>query len=285
MSGSKPMREITGLEELREYLAAKGMNHRNYLHYTNFSGLIGMIGSGYFHLSKGDRMNDRQELKKGSPEVWENTFIGSFAYGQNENMAMWGLYGLPWEDAVCISIPRKQMLEWVRGMTRIYALEEDGLYAAIDAQSKTVLTDVAYAGEPEDAEFTIRRYDETIRVTADKRELRDVNTSPVLTGYVKNDAWHYENEVRLRISFENCGKLDRIAVALPPGTVDSMTVVFGPWSQKDAVDRLENRIKEIIGNENGLSRRESIFAGLVQYQTACRYCTGKKFTRAADTAV
>ena len=282
---SKPMKDITTLVELREYLIAKGTNHRNYLHYTNFAGLIGMIGSGYFHLSKGDRMNDRQELKKGCMEVWQNTFIGSFAYGQNENMAMWGLYGLPWEDAVCMAIPRKQMLEWLQSATQIYRIENGGTYARIDTQSETVLTDVAYAGEPQDQEFTVKRYDETIRVTAEKQALLGINDSALMTGYVKNDAWHYENEVRLRINFQNRQGLGRIALRLPSGTVAAMTVIFGPWARKDTIQRLDAKIKQMLLNDNGLPNRESSYSGMVHYNTACRYCKGKAFTRAYDPLV
>ena len=97
MHGEKAnsIKDVQAPVGLQRYLRAKGSNHRNYLHYTNYAGLIGIIRSGYFHISSGDRMNDRQELQKGSREMWKNIYIGSFAYGQNENMAMWGLYGLP----------------------------------------------------------------------------------------------------------------------------------------------------------------------------------------------
>lgn len=284
MSENKPkqMKDIANPEELREYLITKGKNHRQYMHYTNFAGLIGMIASGYFHLSKGDRMNDRQEVQKGCPEVWENTFIGSFAYGQNENMAMWGLYSLPWEDGVCISIPRKQMLEWLQSMTQIYRIENDGTYTAIDAQSEAVLTDVAYVGEP--AGMMVKRYNEIVRVTEENHALKNINSSAILTGFIKNDAWHYENEARLRIQFENRQQLGRIAVKFAPGTIEGMTVVFGPWSKKDAIQRLDAKIKEML-RPNGLLGRESSYTGMVHYNTACRYCKGKVFTRAADPVV
>ncbi|NLT16266.1 MAG: hypothetical protein GXY11_01420 [Clostridiales bacterium] len=284
MGSEKPgtIKDVKTPEELRAYLRAKGSNHRNYLHYTNFAGLIGMVRSGYFHLSSGDRMNDRQELLKGSREVWKNTFIGSFAYGQNENMAMWGLYGLPWEDAVCIIVPGRQMNEWVDSIEEVYLIGDGATYEPAGKPSEAVLTDVAYVGEPQDGEFTVRRYDETLRVTEGTPSLRGINESARMTGYIKNDAWHYENEVRLRVHFKHRRGLGAVAVRFPEGLVEKMTVVFGPWAKENAVRRLEARIKEILKSENGLPGRESGYTGLVSYNTACRYCVGGAFRRAVD---
>ena len=284
MREEKPdtMKDVQEPEELRRYLMAKGSNHRNHLHYTNFAGLIGIIRSGFFHLSSGDRMNDRQELQKGSRDMWKNIFIGSFAYGQNENMAMWGLYGLPWEDAVCLSIPGKQMLEWAGGIEEVCRIGDGGTYEPVGPPREAALTDVAYIGEPQDGAFTIKRYDETLRVTAKMPAFNGINEAAPMTGVIKNDAWHYENEVRLRVHFENRQALGAVAVKVPESLIESMTVVFGPWAKADAVQRLEARIREILQNENGLPRRESGYTGLVSYNTACRYCAGGAFSRVFD---
>lgn len=64
-------------------------------------------------LTRGNSLNinDQHEaLMKGSWSTWNRTYIGSFAYGQSENMAMWGLYGQPETDAIRIAIPRAEML-------------------------------------------------------------------------------------------------------------------------------------------------------------------------------
>ncbi len=62
-------------------------------------------------------INDQHEaLMKGSWNIWNRTYIGSFSYGSSENMAMWGLYGLPWEDAVRLEIPRVFMLNWIKSI-------------------------------------------------------------------------------------------------------------------------------------------------------------------------
>ena len=58
--------DVTSVNELTAFLEKKGLGHQNYRHYTNFDGALGMLQSGYMHLSRGDQMNDHQEVTKGN---------------------------------------------------------------------------------------------------------------------------------------------------------------------------------------------------------------------------
>ncbi len=90
-------------------------------------GLSGWSASGYFHLSSGDRMNDRQELLKGSQEVWKNTLSGASPTGRTRTWRCGGCTGCPGEDAVCI-VPGRQMNEWVDGIEEVYLIGDGATY-------------------------------------------------------------------------------------------------------------------------------------------------------------
>ncbi len=155
-ASQKEFKGIETAEEMQSFLKEKGKNHNYYYHYTAAGSLIKIIQSGYFFLTKGNyiKMNDQQEcMAKGSLDVWDRTYIGCFSYGESENMAMWGLYSIPWEDAVRISIPQKEMREWIcNRRTCVYAVTDDG--AIVDSNignkhPKIELTDIVYIGRTE----------------------------------------------------------------------------------------------------------------------------------------
>jgi hypothetical protein len=276
--GTEFLRDVGTPEELRAYLTARGGSHTKYMHYTNFDGLIGMVRDGFFRLSKGDRMNDRQEPRMGDRAAWTHTFIGSFAFGQSENMALWGLYGLPWEDAVCISIPKKYMNRWLDGIIEVYNTGADGIYSLLDAQAEVLLNDVAYLSEEPGKPPELRNsHQHGYKKLDEASGLGDVKRDPRLTGFIKHDAWRYEKEVRLHVRCPAAGGLDRLAVKLPDDVIDGMTVVFGPWAKADAMERLKARIKELRGKPP--ESAQSGYAGLVDYKTACGYCVQREYKR------
>ena len=276
MSNARAVAEIRTAEHLRAYLNARGERHVRYLHYTNLDGLIGMLASGFFHLSKGDRMNDRQEPQMGDSGLWTDTFIGSFAFGQNENMALWGLYGLPWEEAVCIRIPQGSMLRWIRGVDRCYKVEETKKYVPLEGTLGLGLNDVAYVTEQ--AERPIRIYHSLKRATWPiEKEPSEWQAATELTGFLKRDAWRYENEVRIRAVCASAKALDRIAIPIPREIIARATVIFGPWARGENIAKMEERIAETFKKK--LRSVKSSYAGLVDYRSLCGYCVHGMFVR------
>lgn len=88
-------------------------------------------------------MNDKQELTKGDMRIWSNIYLASFSYGEEENMAMQGLYGIPTEDAVRITIPGKVMREWIRNVNRVYrvdSMSNEAKYALLSEYKNVTLT-------------------------------------------------------------------------------------------------------------------------------------------------
>lgn len=89
------LKNIISIDDFVRFLESKGGNNRNYYNKTNKNGLKGMLKSRKLNISRGDQMNARQELTKGDIWTWEKVYLASFNFNEEENMAMWGLYGIP----------------------------------------------------------------------------------------------------------------------------------------------------------------------------------------------
>ena len=114
------------IDDLLKFLVYSGRNHRTYYHYTTWNSFEKIYNQASFLMTRGNslQINDQHESKmKGSWNEWNKTYIGSFSFGDSENMAMWGLYGTPWENAVRIALPQKAMLNWVNQADSAYIWE------------------------------------------------------------------------------------------------------------------------------------------------------------------
>ena len=106
---------------------------------------------------------------KGAWEVWNRTYIGSFSFGDAENMAMWGLYGLPWEDAVRIAIPKREMLKWIENIRDVY-LWENGTRRECVSDFKISLTDIVYVnGHKNDMDLRLTHADKNTTIAKPPR--------------------------------------------------------------------------------------------------------------------
>lgn len=106
--------QLTSVDEVCAFLKERGSRHQNYHHYTSLPTLKLILNGNTWKLSNPITMNDLQERQeKGAEEVWRQTVFASFCFGDSENMAMWGLYCFPRQDAVRISLPRKLMMQWL----------------------------------------------------------------------------------------------------------------------------------------------------------------------------
>lgn len=270
----KKLSDVKDISSMISFLKERGENHTNYYHYTTWDSLTKIIQNKTFLLTRGNSLNinDQQEAHmKGSWREWNKIYIGSFAFGASENMAMWGLYGLPWQDAVRISISKEQMNSWINGITRV-GLFENG--QTIDYQSgfDVVLTDIVYAGGKRGTNnLRLTHYGKHITVS-DTYPLYEIDTNPIMTGFIKNYAWHYENEVRLRIHLTNDTGYEKISVNIPDDIINSITVMTGPYF-KWKNDKLYNNLV----NENRIV--ESGFKNLVHYKELCDMCQYNSFVK------
>lgn len=276
--------KIKTVSDMLGFLETKGCNHNEYHHYTDLESVIKMIDSGYFHLTRGDStaMNDQHEWQeKGSHETWKRTYIGCFAFGESENMAMWGLYSLPWEDAVRISIPRKAMTNWINNTHNIYSVSfHNGTCERnlLPAQAVVKLSDIVYINGKRYSDSSKLFWNDKSLALSDTPELIGIDQRADMTGFIKNDAWRYENEVRVHIQLENKVSTDKIAIKLSGDIIPSMTITAGPYFSGDLLQRIKEKIPQIVHEKQ---TNQSGFKHLVNYKTLCGMCMHNEFQRKA----
>ncbi len=278
----KNFKSIETIDDMLSFLGVKGNNHNYYHHYTNIDSLIKMIHSKFFLLTRGNsvNINDQHEYRaKGSAELWDKTYLGSFAYGDSENMAMWGLYGLPWEEAVRISIPKKAMKKWIEGVSDVFSAEiiNGNLrteHLRISFQAK--LSDIVYIDEKQNSASSKLYWNSEMLALNNRVLLKGIDLEPQMTGFIKNDAWKYENEVRVHIQLRRKTGKERLAIRLTDEVISSMTITAGPYFKGDLANRIEERIPFALHNSQFY---ESGFKNLVKYRSLCTMCQHEKFMR------
>lgn len=268
------IRTVRSVEEMIRFLIAKGGNHLNYYHYTTWDSVEKIVNNDTFLLTRGNAtsINDQHEaIMKGSWQEWNKTYIGSFSYGESEIMAMWGLYGIPWEDAIRICIPRKQMIWWLSSINSVGIWQGNKVIAHTELFEKA-LTDVVYvSGQSENKNMRLTRAGESIS-TASIPGLHGIDQDPRMTGFIKNYSWQYENEVRLRIHLHQSDGSEKICIKIPDEVVRSMSFTTGPsFIRKDST----------LYNELSQSGRliESGFRNMVKYRSICSLCEHDSFVK------
>lgn len=264
------------------FLEVKGNNHKYYHHYTNIDSLIKMIHSKYFLLTRGNsvNINDQHEYRaKGSAELWNKTYLASFAYGDSENMAMWGLYGLPWEEAIRISIPQKAMKKWIAGISDVFSarfingnLQTEQLRVPFRAR----LSDIVYIDGKQDSESSKLYWNGESVSLKDRPLLKGIDLEPQMTGFIKNDAWKYENEVRVHIQLQKETDEERIAIKLTDEVVSSMIITAGPYFKGNLEEKIAEKVPFVLNN---FQFEESGFKNLVKYRSLCTMCQHETFVR------
>lgn len=256
--------------DLVSFLKKKGGNHNYYYHYTNLDSFQKIASSGYWHISKGLKMNDQQEIQKGDYNRWEKLFMASFVYGQEENMAMWGLYSLPWPSAVRIMISKEAMRRWISETDRIYIVNNsfgNVQYTEVpDVKFEINMTDVAYIGGRRLNCNNRIQWKSDFFYTGKKPLMKDVSDRTEITGYLKNEAWQYENETRIRIELNKRVNADLIAIKVPDYIIENIKIMKGPWFDSE----IENT--SINTQKNNVDFEKSSFTGLVSYRKNCDFC-------------
>ena len=266
-------KDVSCISELIDFIKKKGGNHNYYYHYTSWDSFKKIYEGKSFLLTRGNSptINDQHEpTTKGAFLEWNKTYIGSFSYSSIENMAMWGLYGLPWEDAVRICIPRKGMKKWIDSIATVTTWE-NGSNGEVDCD-RVFLTDIVYVtGISNSTNVELTHINSSIK-TANLPGLQSVEHDPGMTGCIKNSAWQYENEVRLIIKLFEEVNCEKILVEIPDETIASIRVTTGPSFDRTD-DDLYQKLKELGKIE------DSKFHGLVKYKKLCSMCEQGEFKR------
>lgn len=250
--------KIKTVENLIRYLDDTNarLNNRKYLyHYTTIKCIINIFYSGKWFLSNAKEMNDQLEYKNGDKNIWKNIFFTSFMTDVKENIGMWSMYAQPWEDGVLIQLPKEVVKKWIKGISKVYEVSYEtnkvtNKIIPIDRMNKVYLSSVAYSN------CDSTEFEEVLKwSTVSNRNIKKATHIPELTGYVKDMAWDYEREIRIKAYLDNEHCLHKVAVDIPEFVYDAMTLIAGPLFQGD----LKRRLSEEISSRVNLSH--SLFSG------------------------
>lgn len=275
---NKPNREkdfskISSVDDMIEYLddSAERLKNRKYLyHYTKIQRVIDIFDSKKWHLSNASCTNDQLEFANGDPMRWKNMFFASFMTDVKESIGMWSMYAQPWEDGVLLTIPKTIFRNWIKSTNRIIEVscadfKPTGRYVKVDDKNKLFLSSVAYSNcdNPE--------ADEKLAwSTAVNTKIKNASHIPELTGYIKNSAWDYEREIRIKAVLSEGHGFQRAAIDIPETVLNSITIFAGPLFEGKLEDRLKHEV---------LDRAEmsvSMFRNRLLLGNHCTDCTHRK---------
>lgn len=265
--------DIGNAESLISYLESgdRRSNIHSLHHYTSIDVAVKIIREQFWHLGKAQYMNDTLEYDSGDSFQWEQLFFSSFMGEDKESIAMWSMYGQPWEKGVKISIPKSSVTQWLKDVSVVYEIslndfKPSGRTQSIDKNTLKVVA-VAYSNchDTEDEEEQVLRWS-----TVENREL---NINPknfdVLTGYIKNKAWAYEKEFRIMLRQEEGHSLNRAAIEVPDYLIDALKITPSPLFEGDFTKILYETIQREVHITN------SLFLNKLNIRSVCSKCEYK----------
>jgi hypothetical protein len=219
-------------------------------------------------LSEG--LNDWNENVKGDANRRRNMFLGCFNYGQ-ENMAMWGLYGIPWDEAIRIYIPNGVMHKWIG---HINAQIKDG--ANVELQ-EIYLSDIAYISGKWMATENKFYHGTSGSITLYAENDIPLSSFKSFTGIIKNKAWAYENEVRIIGISKGKTLQNSIDIEMPDFVLSKMKITLGPNFKKASPEE----IKEIVLSKYDINIKiqKSEFEDQVHFRSLCMDCVHEEYEK------
>ncbi len=293
----KPKKYSDGIK-LAGYLEKEAKKHEHFHHYTNLKTLELIIKNKTLKFTRGNSksLNDWHEPQvKGVKEYWDKTYIACFSFDDNEvesaknydseNIAMWELYGVPSNDAVKISLSDKKMNNFIEVSNEKVGKKQDLIYLDGEKQEplssneidKLVLADVFYVkGTDNDKRVSIEQnhYGVPVHFNFNNSDnLHDFLQNWFFTGYVKNNAWCNEKEVRIILTLKYKIDKEELFMEIPDDIISSFQVTLGPNFSKSELDKPgDDIILETIKrnlNKFGIDKnkvRRSLFTGQVHFK-------------------
>ena len=196
---SNKARKIS-LEGFLKMLRKAGRGHKNgLLHYTTMPSFKSMIDSRKVYFSLLNSSNDKGECND------NRHYMMCFTYGIEENVGLWGIYGIPWKESIWLKFPNRDIMDWLESAKnkelQYYGVRNRGNPVLLkDANPKILISDVGYYDGEHGNIFTHDRTN--YRVPCNGRTGCNPCQDPRLAPYVKQWAWSYEHEVRIVLEFD-----------------------------------------------------------------------------------
>ncbi len=265
--------EIKSVDTLIEYLSntadrikntSKGSKRYVY-HYTNFDKAKLILNGGYWRLGSPKKMNDGLEFSFLSQENHKELYYACFMYDSSESIAMWSMYGQPWDNGVMLRMPVESFKKWIKNSKEVYTISQENGMKPLAVKPASIIK-VAYTNSESVSN------DETEKIIcggAENLNFHNILNISRLNGYVKDMAWSYEREVRVLVSTETDNSYDAVFIKIPEEILETIEIYSGP--------RFEGNIEEIVSKEieHPIMTKKSLFTGKLK-TIACDNCFYKK---------
>ncbi len=276
----KTFQDIKNIIELSCFLHKKAENGQNRLfyQYTDINGLFGMIKSKKLHLTCGKYMNDLHECHLGKEELWERTYIASFTFEHHESIAMWCIYSRQLKNALRIRF-QPQEIQKLDKSSSVYEVKKIGnsfSYSNFCEVKSIKLTHVGYFDK-----YTLLWNDEKLKQPVDA-SFSTWLTAISLHGCIKDAAWAYEKEIRLKIVLPKGLSYYPYTIAIDaPSLLDRAEIKCGPCLDKERlihkIEIAKSKSKKMIVPEFG-EISQSCLLGKVHLKAKCAQCCYKTKT-------
>lgn len=293
---STDFKGIQTVSDLRKYLddCNNRLKSSKYLyHYTTLNNVVKILCGGSWHLGSASCMNDELEYRNGDSRVWKNLFFSCFMCEDEESIGMWSMYAQPWERGVKVALPSKAVREWINDAKELIEISDisytpTGKRIPLEKDKVSVrLSMVAYSN----ADSCSNQTDEKLTWSnKTNRNILNAVRIPELTGYVKDMAWSYEKEIRIKAEFLDASEIMRVALPLTDNLISQMVITASPLFEGDLRNELEKLVLEELGNGVGIERLlpmrmdSSIFTHRLNIKTVCQSCKIKRhYQKSSET--
>ena len=222
-----------------------------------------ILKSRALHLSSPTSLNDEHEYKQFDKDAWKEMYMISFVRGQDESVAMWSMYGKRWEEGIKISF-RSDKLENILHNLQVRQINTNQEIKV----SSCYFTDIGY------------RNHKIIKVgsVANGKVLGSNNQLPVdFVGFIKDDIWSYENELRLIVKtnlekdYKEQGKI-KICIE-STDFWESITITPSPRFKGNLFDRITNEKDLFLRKDQVL---DNPYTSLIHVSEGCKDCTERE---------
>ena len=277
MADTKRFEDATTPSELIDALEARAMTRHNtgsggatkyVCHYTKMTAISAILKGEKWYIGSPKTMNDGLELIHLEDAHADNLFFASFCLDDTENIGMWSMYAQPWEDGVLLRIPVEKFKAWIKSGCKIYDADKKTKAAgAVIKDAKLSFHAVAYTN----AESKDKTEPEILTCgTHQNGHFKNIPEQPTLKGYIKDSAWAYENEYRIRVETDPKESHDAVAIDIPKDVLDSFEYITGP--------RFIHNFTAVLRNNAGTRLKprvkESLFTGRLKW-VFCDSCKSK----------
>ncbi len=271
--------KFNNIENLLSTLKTEAKTHKYYHHYTNLDSVLKIIETKSLLLSRSDIMNDQQELEKIDISLndWKKIYSMSFTYGTKENMALWGLYSIPYEIGARISFIGSELRTIVKNNSNNLLYFNQGHTEEIKGDKELNLYEILYVSDANrkkeyDYKYMIKdkTYYSNEYIGA---SLNKIGNPKDLAGTMKNEAWSYEQEVRLRLKLnKNNINFEKVKLSINNLDFKNMILTFAPWVSKETQHNIKKKLININSKCKNIVFKESGFSDLVNLRDKCFYC-------------